>query len=70
MQAKKKQRPTKIAKYEVKRRIGRGSMGVVYEAYDPFVQRTVAVKGAHYQDNIPNTTKKKLREAWSVLKDD
>ena len=64
MQLKKKQRPTKIAKYEIKRRIGRGSMGVVYEAYDPFVQRTVAVKIAHFQDNIPNHTKQKMREAF------
>ncbi|NNE62443.1 MAG: protein kinase [Gammaproteobacteria bacterium] len=64
MQVKKKQRPTKIAKYEIKRRIGRGSMGVVYEAYDPFVQRTVAIKIAHYQDNIPETTKQRLREAF------
>lgn len=64
MQAKKKQRPTKIAKYEIKRRLGRGSMGVVYEAYDPFVQRAVAIKVAHYQDNIPNATKQKMREAF------
>ncbi len=64
MQTKKKLRPTKIAKYEIKRRLGRGSMGVVYEAYDPFVQRAVAIKVAHYQDNIPDVTKQKLREAF------
>ncbi len=64
MKIRKKQRPTKIAKYEIKRRIGRGSMGVVYEAYDPFVQRTVAIKIAHYQDNISDTIKQKLREAF------
>lgn len=64
MQVKKTQRPTTIAKYEIKRRIGRGSMGVVYEAYDPFVQRTVAIKVAHYQDNIPEKTKQRLREAF------
>jgi len=63
MQAK-NPRPTKIAKYEIKRRIGRGSMGVVYEAYDPFVQRTVAIKVAHYSGNIPPATKQKLREAF------
>ncbi|MCP4432605.1 MAG: protein kinase [Gammaproteobacteria bacterium] len=64
MKLRKKKRPTKIAKYEIKRRIGRGSMGVVYEAYDPFVQRTVAIKIAHYQDNISDTIKQKLREAF------
>jgi len=64
MKAKKNSRPSKIAKYEIKRRIGRGSMGVVYEAYDPFVQRTVAIKVAHYSDNVPQATKQKLREAF------
>ena len=59
-----KQRPNKIAKYEIKRRIGRGSMGVVYEAYDPFVQRTVAVKVAHYSEDIAASTKQKMREAF------
>ena len=54
------QRPTKIAKYEIKRRIGRGSMGVVYEAFDPFVQRTVAIKVAHSQDGQDEAHK--LRE--------
>ena len=63
MQAKNK-RPTKIAKYEIKRRLGRGSMGVVYEAYDPFVQRSVAIKVAHYSEDIPQSTKQKLREAF------
>ena len=52
-------RPTKIAKYEIKRRIGRGSMGVVYEAFDPFVQRTVAIKVAHPQEGKdPKVTQK------------
>ena len=34
----------KLGKYELRREIGKGAMGVVYEAYDPFIQRTVAVK--------------------------
>ena len=60
----KSQRPTKIAKYEIKRRIGRGAMGVVYEAFDPFVQRTVAIKVAHSQEDLNPGTKQKMREAF------
>jgi serine/threonine protein kinase len=60
----KSQRPTKIAKYEIKRRIGRGAMGVVYEAFDPFVQRTVAIKVAHSAHDMDAATKQKLREGF------
>ena len=60
----KSQRPTKIAKYEIKRRIGRGSMGVVYEAFDPFVQRTVAIKVAHSASDMDTATRQKLREGF------
>jgi len=38
--------PTKLGKYEIQEEIGRGSMGVVYRAYDPFINRAVAVKVA------------------------
>jgi serine/threonine protein kinase len=60
----KSQRPTKIAKYEIKRRIGRGSMGVVYEAYDPFVQRTVAIKVAHTSPDMDDAAVQKVRELF------
>ncbi|MDH3217890.1 MAG: serine/threonine-protein kinase [Gammaproteobacteria bacterium] len=60
----KSQRPTKIAKYEIKRRIGRGAMGVVYEAFDPFVQRTVAIKVAHSASDMDPATEQKLREGF------
>lgn len=36
--------PTKIGKYEIRRQIGRGAMGVVYEGFDPIIERRVAVK--------------------------
>ena len=60
----KSKRPTNIAKYEIKRRIGRGSMGVVYEAYDPFVQRTVAIKVAHAPIDLDAATVQKMRELF------
>ncbi len=34
----------RIGRYEVRREIGRGAMGVVYEARDPLLERTVALK--------------------------
>jgi predicted Ser/Thr protein kinase len=36
--------PPKLGKYEVRREVGRGGMGVVYEGYDPVINRRVALK--------------------------
>jgi serine/threonine-protein kinase len=38
--------PEKVGKYQVRGEVGRGSCGVVYKGFDPFVQRDVAIKVA------------------------
>src|SRR5262245_50870905 len=39
---------TRIDRYEVEREIGRGGMAVVYEAWDPQLERRVAIKVLHH----------------------
>lgn len=41
--------PEKIGKYRIIEEIGRGNMGTVYSAHDPFADRKVAIKLAHPQ---------------------
>jgi serine/threonine-protein kinase len=36
--------PQRLGKYQVRREIGQGGMGVVYEGYDPLIERRVALK--------------------------
>jgi predicted Ser/Thr protein kinase len=35
---------TKLGKYEIRRELGKGAMGIVYEGFDPVIERTVAIK--------------------------
>ena len=36
--------PLRLGKYEIRKVLGKGAMGVVYEGFDPHIQRTVAIK--------------------------
>jgi tRNA A-37 threonylcarbamoyl transferase component Bud32 len=36
--------PSKLGKYVIRRELGRGAMGVVYEGFDPLIERVVAIK--------------------------
>src|SRR3954462_6265665 len=35
---------SKLGKYEIRRELGKGAMGIVYEGFDPMIERTVAIK--------------------------
>jgi len=35
---------TRLGKYAIRRELGKGAMGVVYEGFDPQIERTVAIK--------------------------
>jgi eukaryotic-like serine/threonine-protein kinase len=42
----------KLGKYEIKRTLGKGAMGIVYEGWDPIIARRVAIKTVR----LPDTT--------------
>lgn len=35
---------TKLGKFQIRRELGKGAMGVVYEGHDPMIDRIVALK--------------------------
>ena len=53
-----------IGRYEIKREIGRGAMGVVYLAHDPRLHRQVAVKTYALPDGISDELAKEFRERF------
>jgi eukaryotic-like serine/threonine-protein kinase len=60
-------KPEKIGKYDLLDVIGRGGMGIVYKATDPFLDRLVAIKmmTLGYSDH-PDLLKRFFREAQST----
>lgn len=56
-----------IGKYRVERELGRGAMGIVYQAFDPVVERHVAIKTIRFDDSSGADRLELLkREAKSV----
>jgi serine/threonine protein kinase len=52
----------KKGRYEIEAEIGRGSMGVVFRAFDPVVHRTVAIKAFSLPDGLSESKKCEIRE--------
>lgn len=47
------QAPRRIGRFDIVREIGRGEMGVVFEAVDTLIERSVAIKTFHF-DTLPD----------------
>ncbi len=58
--------PQRIGKFEVEGPIGRGAMGVVYRARDPFIGRLVALKRISLSDLLPDDQKAEFKERFFV----
>ena len=59
-----------IGKYEVRQQIGRGAMGIVFEAFDPAIERRVAIKALRLeifeQSQLADVRARFKREAQSA----
>lgn len=51
------QHPTQLGKYSIRSVLGRGAMGIVYEGFDPDIERVVAIKVLH--DHLRETAEGK-----------
>src|SRR5262245_5113863 len=61
--------PQQVGRYQVRARLGAGAFGTVYRAYDPQLDREVALKVPHPDTlNSPKAVERFLREARSAAR--
>jgi serine/threonine protein kinase len=51
-----------VGRYQIVAELGRGAMGIVYQALDPAIGRTIAIKSIRLQDLTDLTERERLRE--------
>src|ERR1700722_20749389 len=57
-----------IGHYRVRRKIGEGGMGVVYEGWDDRLERAVAIKTMHETNETRNARRRLWREARALAR--
>jgi serine/threonine protein kinase len=60
--------PTTVGKYRLDRVIGSGGMGIVWAAFDPDLERSVALKLLHAESTEPTLRSRLLREARAMAR--
>src|SRR5215207_8069906 len=60
--------PESISRFKIQEVLGRGGMGEVYKAFDPTLQRTVAVKTVRPDIDRPEYLERLIREAQACAR--
>ncbi|MBN1621481.1 MAG: CHASE2 domain-containing protein [Endomicrobiales bacterium] len=53
-----------LGRYEIVKELGKGAMGTVYLGKDPKINRQVAIKTLHFDDDVDEATMKSIKERF------